>query len=371
MEKEIEEESVEKIEKHPLNLLEKDSSKEKLKQKTEKGEKKPFPWILALLAVILIIFAGLAIQKVLSEQEIKQGEWDIETEKTIVEIKSFYSSECGFCDKENSVIANFKSRDININVELIDLSKEENKHYITEFGIKRIPTALVKAKDLEDYPFIENLIKEAFTEKNDYYIIPESYLDSVAHNIMLLDALECDSGEGKVIAEQFCDYQTLGCALIFDSTKNARENFAGELIYKYKNYLLHGEQSKTTALVAECAREQGRFFGFNKYLYEKSFPQAFGIEKDPVDNSVMEVINAGLFVTQIEDINSFRQCLEKETPMQKIQDENVLAIEYGVHYTPSLVLDCKYIIQGNENINKTEEIICELHPELKGCKETE
>jgi len=361
IEKEIQQESVEKIE---------------IAQKTQKKEKKKsFPWVLVVLGILLIIVAGFGIQKILNDQAVKQGQWDTEIIKTPVEIKNFYSSECGFCEKENSIIANFKSEERNIPVEvtLIDLAKEENKHYIAEFNLTSVPTALVNSKDLEQYPFVENLIKEEFTKKNGYYIIPESYLaiSEKKPNIMLLNGLECDSGEGKVIVEQFCDYQTLGCALIFDKTKEAREKFAGEIIFNYKNYLVHGEKSETTAVVAECAREQGRFFGFDKYLYEKQFPEAFGLERDAVENSSPEVINGGIFVTQIPDANKFAQCIKEKEPMQKIQDENTLALSYGVHYTPSLVFDCKYIVQGNKNTAKISEIICLLHPELKGCKADE
>lgn len=344
-------------------------SAEKVTKEEKKVKKKSFPWILALLAIILIVVAGFAIQKVLENQEVKQGEWDAETTKTPVEIKNFYSSECSFCTKENSVIANFNARDIKMEVKLIDLSKEENKHYINEFDLKSVPTALVNAKDLENYPLVENLIKESFTEKKGHYVIPESYLDGGKHNIMLLDALNCDSGTGKVFVEQFCDYQTLGCALIFEPTKKAREKFAGEIVFEYKNYLLHGEKSEITAIVAECAREQGRFFGFNKYLYEKQFPEAFDLNRDAVDNSLPEVINARTFVTQMPDLNVFNKCIEEKEPMQKIKDDNSLVSAYGVYFTPSLVFDCKYVVQGNENASKIEEIICVLHPELEGCKE--
>ncbi len=360
-------------------LLETENKTEKKKneaQKTESNktqkEKKSFPWINAFLFIVMLIFAGLALDKVLNQQEINQSQWNSKESRPLVEIKNFYSSECSFCDKNNSVIANFEYRDINMHIEFIDLALEENKHFIEEFNLKSIPTALINAEQIQEYPFVENLIKEAFTKKNDYYVVSESYLDATPHSIMFLNKIqECPAEQEKVFVEEFCDYQTPGCAMIFEKTKNARETFAGKIIYEHKNYLVHGEASKITAFVAECAKEQGRFFGFNRYLYEKAFPEAFGLQRDPIENYLPEVINAGLVATQMPDLNQFRTCIEEEQPLSKIQDENQLAQEYNIRYIPALVFDCQYVIQGHEKIEKINEIICEIHPELEACKNEE
>ncbi|MFH1664274.1 MAG: thioredoxin domain-containing protein [archaeon] len=337
------------------------------KEEIKAKEKKSFPWIIAVLAVIFIIFAGLALNKVFFENTPKQGSFE---EPALVEIKNFYSSECSFCSKENSIIANFKAKDINFSVESIDLSKEENKHYIDEFGLTVIPSALVNAASLEKYPLQENLIKKAFTQKKGYFIVPESYLDSLPHNIMFLEKPEsCNAEQGKVFVEEFSDYQCLGCAIVFDATKKAREKFAGEMIFRYKNYIVH-KNSLNAAIAAECAAKQGRFFEFNKYLFEKSFPDVFGLESNAIDNSLPEVINAGALVTQIPDTKAFSECVNTQEPLEKINQETQQAKDLGVNFAPSLVVDCKYIIQGNEQIQKINDLICELHPELNSCKDT-
>jgi len=346
--------------------------KEIKKIDSKKETKKPFPWAITVMVVILIIFAGLAISKVFFD-DTKKSDWNTDQEKKTIEIKNFYSSECSFCEKENSIIANFKSeeRNIPVKVESIDLALEENKHYIEEFGLTMIPTALVNAKELEEYPLQENLIKEAFEEKNEYYVIPESYLDSLPHNLMLLEG-QTESQQGKVFVESFSDFQCLGCAIILDSTKKAREDFAGEIIFRNKNYTVHGTESEITAIAAECAGNQNKYFEFSRYLYERAFPQVFDINKEAVDNSTAEVISGATFVSQIPDTNLFYSCIEEKQPLEKINQEKELAKSYGINFAPSLVFDSKYIISGYKESSKIEEIICKIHPELKGCqKETE
>ena len=355
------------------NNIEKENEEEPEKpiketEKTEVKEKKSFPWVNLVLFIVLIGAVWLVVDKIFLEEP-KQGEWDTEKEKTVVEIKNFFSSECSFCEKENSIIANFEARGLETAVESIDLAKEENQHYIEEFNLTLIPTALVNAENLAEYPFEENLIKQSFTEKNGFFVIPESYLDNRPHNLMLLEAKECSEAlAGKVFVEQFCDYQTLGCALIYDSTKKARENFAGEIIFRPKTLSLHEEKSELTAIAAECAREQGRFLEYDKYFYEKAFPAVFDINRQGVDNSTADIIQVGTLLFQIPDKNAFNSCIQEKKPLEKINQETQLAKSYGANYTPSLVFDCKYIVQGNEQASKIEEIICELHPELESCK---
>ncbi len=340
--------------------------KEEIKEENiqEKKIKKPFPVVITILAVIFLIVAGFAVNKLFFENT-KQGEWT-ETTKQVVEIKNFYSSECSFCEKENSIIANFNARDINVTVESIDLAKEENKHFIEEFNLEMIPSALVNAKDLEEYPFEENLIKQSFILLKNYYVIPEAYLDSNPHNLMLLDETqECREGK-KIFVEEFLDYQCLGCAMLLEPAKQARANFAGEIIFKHKNFIVH-ENSENAAIAAECAAQQNRFFEFNQYLFEKSFPQVFGIQKEGVNNSSNSIIQTGLLLTSIPDTNSFNYCFSQKEPLKKINEETALAKSYGINYAPSLVFDCKYIVQGQEQTSKIEELICQIHPELKKC----
>ncbi len=338
--------------------------------KEKKEVKKPFPWVIPILAIILLIAAGFVIDKFFLEDEVKKGSFDDfdNPVKSVVEIKSFYSSECSFCE-ENSVIANFNARDINITVESIDLAEEENKHFIQEFGLKSIPTALVNAKDLEEYPSEENLINDIFEKIGDYYVIPETYLDNKPHNIMWLEKQECgfETGEGKIFVEEFSDFHCEGCARILETTKNARETFAGEMIYRHKNYFVN-EEAENAVIAAECAREQRRFFEFKRYLMEKSFPEVFDLNKMPLDNSSPEVIGRGLLLLNIPDSNKFNQCRQEKEPLDRIMEETELAESYGVNYAPSLVIDCQYIIQGHDAINQIEEIVCEIHPGLEGCQ---
>lgn len=370
-EQEVQEEKTEEIIKQKKTVNEQQSEiKEKKIEEKKVPEKKPFPWMIAVLAVILLIAAAFAVIKIMENNQTKKGGWEPEQQKPLLEIKNFYFSECSFCEKENSVIIAFKARDMNVLVESIDLAKEENKHFIQEFSLKSVPSALINAKDLQEYPFEENLIKKDFAEINGYYVVPESYFDSTPHNLMLLEEKTCSAEEGKVFVEEFSDLQCLGCARIFETTKKARENFAGEIIYRHKNYLVN-ETATDAAIATECARDQGKFIEFKKYLYERAFPEEFGLNSEPVDNSSYDVLKAATFVTLIPDSNKFSECMKNKETLPRIQEETKLAKSYSVNFAPSIVIDCKYVIQGNESINNIEDILCKLHPELKSCNKTE
>ena len=106
-------------------------------------------------------------------------------------------------------------------------------------------------------------------------------------------------------------------------------------------------------------------------MYEKAFPQEFGLNAGPVDNSSYDVLKAATFITLIPDSNRFAECMKNQETLPRIQEETKLAKSYSVNFAPSLVIDCKYVIQGNKAINSIKDILCELHPELQKCIKTE
>ena len=66
----------------------------------------------------------------------------------------------------------------------------------------------------------------------------------------------------------------------------------------------------------------------------------------------MNVIQTGTLLFNIEDTNAFTECIKEKKPLEKINKETELAKSYKANYAPSLVFDCKYVVQGHENAIK-------------------
>lgn len=87
----------------------------------------------------------------------------------------------------------------------------------------------------------------------------------VRENSHVLD----DGGEGAVTVVEFLDFECEACGSFYPIVEDLREQFAGEITYVVRYFLLPGHfNSKNAAIAAEAAAQQDRFEDMYHRLFE-------------------------------------------------------------------------------------------------------
>lgn len=333
--------------------------------KTKKPvKKKRIPFYLIILFIFLGAATGAVIHKVFLEELLPIVAIP-ETEP--VKLILLYSSECGFCEKENSIKFSFQEKKVLFEEELIDVSKEENRHYIEEFNVGVIPTALVERETAMDYPDIFSELKNNFPVAKGFFVVPELYLDGLPHTTMLLKEVEECSGGGKPVVHAFLDYVSPASNAALEGIDELNTEFGYDINFTYRNFPVNGIRAENAAAGAECARMEGyRLFNdWVHWLFKRSFPGDGGEAIDVSDKSVMLY---GAMGVMPNNYNSFKKCLDEDwnKMKEKVKEDYLIGAEYGMmpHAGPYFVIDCSYILVGT---NDLKEVICDLHPELEEC----
>ncbi|MEW6295119.1 MAG: thioredoxin domain-containing protein [Candidatus Diapherotrites archaeon] len=328
------------------------------------------PYVIALI-VILGIALGFAGFKLISLMNENSQTGPVIEPLPKVKLILFYASECPFCDTENSIKRSFTVKKVDFEEELIDLSKEENKHYISDFNLFMVPSALVEEKTIRSYAAISPLMRQNYALVNGFYVVPESYLDSKPKNLMFFEA-KCSADQNKVKVEEFADYYCYPCWKSLDAVDQLKRKFTPQLQYKFKNFSLMGQYSLYAQIAAECVRLQGQleFNDYQQYLYKQIFSDANGnidANKMNLFDDRWTFVQGGLGLQLTFDQQAaFEQCLDDANTLSIIEEDNKVAESYWLEYAPAFVIDCKYVLVGYENLKTA---ICMLHPGLDACKQ--
>lgn len=83
-------------------------------------------------------------------------------------------------------------------------------------------------------------------------------------------SLFLDSGEKKVVIDEYSDFQCPACRRAFPVLKELKENYPNKIEFNYHHFPLSYHQwSKKAAEASEAAREQGKFWPYHDMLFEK------------------------------------------------------------------------------------------------------
>ena len=365
MEKEKKAKAREKTEKKP-SKVEKTEQKEKWieehlnkKDEIKKEEKeKKLPTYLIILFIVFGLVAGVTFWKFFFSSPTQEFEpiWE---EKAVVSLKLLYSSDCNFCDKENSIKTVFDVRGVRYQPEYIDLAKEENKKMIEEFEVKSLPTALVEAATIRDYESIYEIINASFKKKNGYFVVAENYLDSKPHNVMLLeDAPSCNVKEGAVRIEEFANFYCSECEDEFLKVADLRQKFGKEMDFRFRHFVLDFEQ-ENASMAVECAKRQGKSDEYIAMLFNAD------ADFNKSDINALEEIAKEI---KISDLNAFSKCLragETQSIVGLLQGyDSIYGRNLNISFLPAFFIDCRYIVVGVQSL---KEEICSIRTDLSAC----
>ena len=141
---------------------------------------------------------------------------------------------------------------------------------------------------------------------------------------------------------EYSDFECQYCKQHFPIVMDLVDSSQGNIAMVFKHVPVHGQASRTEALAAECAVEQGgnpSFFQLSKALFRYSQSDGHGLSA-PLDQIARET---GL------DPNRLLECINAARPSSKIADDVREAGQLGIQKTPTNIVvygDKSAIVQG-------------------------
>src|SRR3989338_689837 len=175
----------------------KKEEKPEAKEKRENLFSKGIPLYLVALLVVFALLIGFTYFNTLSKPEnvvisediVKVPVIQIEDSNFNVEVINVLSNEhTALKGSSNSLLFRLNEIGVSYSDRNVSAESEEGQKIVQDYGIKIIPTSLVKTSDLEKYSKVNELylnfvssMKAFFKQRNGYLIVPESNLDLKEH----------------------------------------------------------------------------------------------------------------------------------------------------------------------------------------------
>jgi len=161
---------------------------------------------------------------------------------------------------------------------------------------------------------------------NIFYI---GYLGRSINNIGGNAVYEKKIAEGKVIIEEFSDFQCPYCAMAEPLLKSLKEEYGDkiEIIYKHFPLDFHKYAEKSSE-ASECARDQNKFDEYKSILFQNQ--KSLDVESLKSYASALKL-----------DAERFNKCLDSGEKYQVVQNDLMDGISKGVGGTPSFFINGK------------------------------
>ncbi len=338
--------------------------------KPEKNKKSSgAPKISAYFGVLLLVLgmvAGFTVKGALFPTVIEKKTSVPCPQPAPLELTLLYSSECGFCFKDNSMIASIETRHIAYELKELDIVSGEGKELAEKLEINSVPTLLVSAAELDaepEYGDLRAVIRTNFELKGSHYVVPEMFLDQSPHNVMFLGPVEDYSPvEGKARVDEFADYLNIQAYENMDDVDELREEFGNTMDYRFRNFIVNGKNAELVAIAAECARKYGKFGEYRHRLLEKTHASEL-----PVNVASPFYLKQIGEEVGIEQLFAFKSCIDGQDTLDIVEinkgSDYRAAKKFRLAWTPAYVVDSKYVT----TMDDLRTVVCSVHPELEPC----
>ncbi len=137
--------------------------------------------------------------------------------------------------------------------------------------------------------------------------------------------------DASVVIVEFSDFNCAFCKRFKDTTlQPLLDEYGDQIRFVYRDFAILGETSLTSAIAAECADDQGRFWDYHDLLFENqgNFSQ----------DSLIG------YAEQLElEIDTFTTCLEKQTFLGDVRVDSAAAQQIGAQGTPAFLINDQFI----------------------------
>ena len=141
------------------------------------------------------------------------------------------------------------------------------------------------------------------------------------------DAVVRGNKDAKVMVLEFSDYQCPYCHRVQSTIEALRSKFGSRVVFSYKHLPLEfHKEAKTAANAVECAREQGKFESYHRYLFK--------------NNGRLQPKELKMYAKAVKmrDSKQFAQCLDSEKYLNRVLLDLREAKTLSINGTPSFII---------------------------------
>jgi len=212
---------------------------------------------------------------------------------------------------------------------------EIKKFYDTTPGIKDLGSLQQMRGEIQDY--LQNSYQNIFIEKQFQYAVEKGWvkiyltppndfhLEAGVGTAMLWSA---KNKSARVFVLEYSDFQCPFCKRVQDTLQKVRKKYPHKVQFGYRHFPLpFHKEAKVFAQAVECARDQGKFWELQTWLF-KYMKQTFS------DEQVLK----GARISGIQNIDDFKFCLKKGKYSQRVEKDIRDGMEIGIQGTPTFVV---------------------------------
>jgi len=244
---------------------------------------------------------------------------------------------CEKCDVTEAVV--WLKRVIpTISTKKVSYDSTEGKNLIEKYSIKTLPTFIFDPAIAKTEFFTQAAV--IFDQKNGQYILKNQELGLPAGKYLALPAIsEDDATFGKtdsnVKVVVFSDFQCPYCKILYQTLRTTMKQYGDKVYFAYKHLPLDiHPQANNSALAAECAQDQGKFWEYADKLYQNQ--TAWSNTKDTTSFKTYAKQTVGI------DAAKFNQCLDEKKFQDKIDANKKEAGDFGISGTPAIFINDQF-----------------------------
>lgn len=143
-------------------------------------------------------------------------------------------------------------------------------------------------------------------------------------------------------SEHLCPYSKRAQSTVAQVMKD----YNGKVKHVYMHYFIHGEPPKKSAVAAECAADQGKFWEYTSLVFED--------QKVDADSLNAKAVRLNL------NMSKFSACLASPAKLAEVERQNALGQQNGVGGTPTFFINGKRLVGSQPYENFKSVIDAEL-----------
>jgi len=212
---------------------------------------------------------------------------------------------------------------------------EIKKFYDNTPGIKDLGSLQQMRGEIQDY--LRNSYRNIYIEQQFKYAVEKGWvkiyltppndfhLEAGVGTAMLWSA---ENKSARVFVLEYSDFQCPFCKRVQGTLQEVRKKYPHKVQFGYRHFPLpFHKEAKVFAQAVECARDQGKFWELQTWLFE-NLTQTYS------DGQVLK----GARISGVKNIDDFKFCLKKGKYSKRVEKDIRDGIEIGIKGTPTFVV---------------------------------
>ena len=254
----------------------------------------------------------------------------------VVTVQVVNDSNCKECDVTDAV--KMMKRVIpTLLVKEVPFDSADGKALIDKMKIKSLPAFVFDDSITKTDIYAQ--AKDIFQQQDSSYLIDTAQIGIQPGKFLTLPQVSADDAQtgpqdAKVKIVLFSDFQCPYCASFFEqSLKKAMSDYKDQVLFVFKEVPLSiHDKAMDSAMAAECAGEQGKFWGMADKLYG-----------DQKTWSAAKTFNGTSYASAIGlNLMQWNSCVSQKKFADKITADNQMAQDFGISGTPAFFVNDQF-----------------------------